>query len=249
MEGNRHTETTAWRPKSQQNAKVLRSFRDSMDDIRDVLEFRPDVSASVDYIRKVGRKVSVELRKLLLDVTPLVHRVLQRPRFLPLRDSAGLMGDVYENSFTMRIAPGTKEGPSLGNAAERTWGMTVHPLHGLRFDLKSKQWIVEPLFDAEAPPVTLGTWLKQRLFRVDQRVYSLGDTLKFVANKEAVRVDIGRDEQTKDMERVHFGHTAYPHMIASLVASYMPVRYRINCTENAELWSSFHGMRSEAVPE
>ncbi len=134
-----------------------------------------------------------------------------------MRDSAGLMGDVYENSFTMRMALGTEDGPSLGNVAERTWGMTVHPLHGLRFDLRSKQWIVEPLFDVAAPPVTLGTWLKQRLFRVDQRVYSLGDTLKFVTNKEAVHVDIGRDEQSKDMERVHFGHTTYPHMVASLV--------------------------------
>ena len=249
MEGNRHSETTTWRPKSQQNAKALRSFGDAMDDIRDVLEFRPDVSVSVDYIRNAGRKVSVELRKLLLDGAPLVHRVLQRPRFPPLRDSAGLMGDVYENSFTMRMALGTEDGPSLGNVAERTWGMTVHPLHGLRFDLRSKQWIVEPLFDVAAPPVTLGTWLKQRLFRVDQRVYSLGDTLKFVTNKEAVHVDIGRDEQSKDMERVHFGHTTYPHMVAFLVASYVLERYRASCTENAELWSSFHGMRSEAVPE
>ena len=57
--------------------------------------------------------------------------------------------------------------------------------------------VVEPLFDAQAQPLVLGTWLNQRLFRVDQRVYTLGDTLKFVANKEAVHVDIGRDEQSR----------------------------------------------------
>ena len=68
--------------------------------------------------------------------------------------------------------------------------------------------IVEPLFDAQTPLMTLGTWLNQALFQVDERVYSLGDTLKFFANKEAVHVDIDKDEQARDMERVHFGHTS-----------------------------------------
>ena len=238
-----------WKPKPQQNAKALRSFQDAMDDIRDVLEFRPDASLSVDYLRKAGRKVSVELRKLLLDGTPLVHRVLEGPRFQPLRDRGGLTGDVYENSFTMRVAPGAEDGPHLALVAEHTWSMTVHPLRGLRFDSQTKQWILEPLFDAEEQPLTLGTWLKQRLFQVDQRAYTLGDTLKFVANKEAVHVDIKRDEQSRDMERVHFGHTTYPQLVAVLVASYMLERYRASRTENAELWGQFLGISGEAVPE
>ena len=249
MEGSRQLETTVWRPKSQQNAKALRSFGDTMDDIRDVLEFRSDVSVSVDYIRNAGRRVSVELRKLLLDSAPLVHRVLEKPRFLPLRESVGLMGDVYENSFTMRIALGTEDGPSLGQIAEHTWELTVHPLHGLRFGSRPKHWIVEPLFDEEVPPMTLETWLRQRLFRVDQRVYSLRETLKFVTNKEAVHVDIDRDELSRDMERVHFGYTTYPHMVAFLVASYVLEQYRASRTEHAELWSRFHGMRSAPIPE
>ena len=249
MEGNWDTGSTAWRPKSQQNAKALRSFRDTMDDIRDVLEFRPDAALSVGYIRNAGRKVSVELRKLLLDSAPLVHRVLKGPRFQPLRDRAGLKGDVYENSFTMRIAPGTEGGPNLALVAEHTWSITVHPLHGLRFDSPAKGWVFERLFDAKAQPLTLGTWLNQRLFRVDQRVYSLGDTLKFVANKEAVHVDIDRDEQSRDMERVHFVHTTYPQLVAMLVASYVLERYRTSRTENAELWGQFLGMSGEGVPE
>ena len=96
MVWNGDTGSAAWRPKSQQNAKALRSFRDAMEDIRTVLEFRPDAAMSVDFIRNAGRKVSVELRKLLLDGTPLVHRVLERPRFRPLRDRGGLTGDVNE---------------------------------------------------------------------------------------------------------------------------------------------------------
>ena len=74
----------AWRPKSQQNAKALRSFRDAVNDIREILESRPEVALSTEYIRNAGRKVSVELRKLLLDGAPLVHRVLQGPKFQPL---------------------------------------------------------------------------------------------------------------------------------------------------------------------
>ena len=249
MEGNGDTGSTAWRPKTQQNAKALRSFRDAMDDIRDVLEIRPDTAMSVGFIRNAGRKVSVELRKLLLDGAPLVHRVLNRPRFQRLRDRGGLTGDIYENSFTMRVAPGTDDGPKLADMAEHTWSITVHPLHGLRFDSQTKQWVFEPLFDAQAQPLALGPWLNQRLFRVDQRVYSLGGTLKFVANKEAVHVDIERDEQSRDMEKVHFGHTTYPHLVAVLVASYVLERYRASRKENPELWDQFYSMSGETVPK
>ena len=249
MEDNGDMARAAWRPKSQLNAKALRSFRDTMDGIRDILEFRPEVSLSTDYIRNAGRKVSVELRKLLLDGVPLVHRVLQGARFQPLRDRGGLTGDVYENSFTMGVAPGREDGPDLSLVAAHTWGITVHPLHGLRFESQSKQWIVEPLFDPQAPLMTLGTWLNQALFQVDERVYSLGDTLKFVANKEAVHVDIDRDDQSRDMERVHFGHTTYPHFVAVLVVSYVLERYRASRKESAELWGQFLGMSGEAVPE
>ena len=82
-----------------------------------------------------------------------------------------------------------------------------------------------------------------------KRVYSLGDTLKFVANKEAVHVDIDRDDQSRDMERVHFGHTTYPHFVAVLVASYVLERYRASRKESTELWGQFLGMSGEAVPE
>ena len=249
MEGNRDTGNTVWRPKSRQSAKALRSFKDAMDDMGDALDFQPDAALSVEYVRNAGRKVSVELRKLLLDGAPLMHRVLQGPRFQPLRDSGGLTGDAYENSLSMRIALGTEDGRQLAPAAERTWSVTVHPLHGLRFDTQTKQWVFEPLFDAQAKPLTLGTWLNQRLFTVDQRVYSLGDTLKFIANKEAAHVDIDRDEQSRDMERVHFGHTTYPQLVAVLAASYVLERYQASRTENAELWGQFHGMGGEAIPD
>ena len=208
MEDNEDTARPVRRPKSQQNAKAPRLFRDAMDDIPDIMGFRSEVPLSVDYIRNAGRKVSVELRKLLSDRVPLVHRVLQAPIFHPLRDKRRLAGDVYENSFAMRVAPGTEDGPDLTPVAAHTWSITVHPLHGLRFDSQPKKWIVEPLFDAQAPLMTLGTWLNQALFQVDERVYSLGDTLKFFANKEAVHVDIDKDEQTRDVEGVRFGHQA-----------------------------------------
>ena len=160
-----------------------------------------------------------------------------------------MTGDVYENSFTIRVAPGTGNGPHLEHLAEHTWSIEVHPLHGLRFDLQTGLWTCELLFEAQAKPLALGPWVNQRLFQVDQRVYTLGDAIKFVANKEAVHVDLGRDEQTKDMERVHFGHTTYPHLVALLVASYLLERYRASRTENGEQWGQFPSMRGEVVPE
>ena len=249
MVGNGDPKCAVWRPKPQQNAKALRSFNDAMDDIRTVLEFRLGHALSVEYIRNAGRKVTVELRKLLLDGAPLVHRVLERPRFHPLRDRNDLTGDIYENSSTIRVAPGTEEGPQSKIFAEHKWSVAIHPLHGLRFSSPAKRWVFGPLFDPKAQPLALGAWLNQRLFQVDQRVYSLGDTLKYVANKEAVHVDLLKNEQSRDMEHVHFGHTTYPQLIAVLAASYLLERYRTSRTENTELWGQFVGMSGKAAPE
>ena len=238
---------STWEPKSQQNAKALRLFREGMDDMHSVLGLLRQ--GSVGGIRTAGRKVSVELRKLLFDGTPLVHRVLHRPRFHPLSNRESLTGDLYENAFTVRMAPGTRGGPLPGLVATHTWRIAVHPLHGLKFDRAEKKWIVGPLFDAQAQPMALGTWLKQRLFSVDGREYTLLDTLKFIANKEAVHVDIDRDVATRDMERVHFGHTTYPHLVAIMVASYLLEQHRASYRNDEEKWEGFFGVRDLPVAD
>lgn len=249
MEQSKEVDSALWRPKPQQNAKALRSFKDAMSDIRDILEFRPDAALSVDFIRTASRKVSVGLRKLILDAAPLLHRVLERPRFLPLRGRASLTGDIYENFRTLRVAPWTEDGRQRAHFAEHTWGITVHPLHGLQFESSAKRWGSGPLFDVNLQPLPLDTWLNQRLFQVDQREYSLRHTLKYVADKEAVHVDLRRDELSRDMESVHFGHTTYAQLIAVLVASHLLERYRTSRTESTELWGQFHGIDGEAAPD
>ena len=95
----------------------------------------------------------------------------------------------------------------------------------------------------------LEPWSKQRLFRVDGREYSLLDTLKFIANKEAVHVDIGQDVAARDMERVHFGHTTYPHVVAIMVASYLLEQYRTSCQIEKEKWGSFLGFGDRGVAD
>ena len=194
---------TAWNPKRHQNAKALRLFHEGMEDIHGALAILN--RGTVGGMGRVGRRVSVELRKLLFDGAPLVHRVLQGPRFHPLVDAENLAGDVYKNEYSFRVAPETSDGPNLKMVATRTWRIVVHPLRGLNFNRTEKKWIVGPLFDTQVQRMTLESWLKQRLLRVDGREYSLRDTLKFIANKEAVHVDIGKEVSVRDMERVHFG--------------------------------------------
>ena len=231
----------AWNPKPHQNAKALRLFWEGMDDMHGALAMLS--RGSVGGMRIVGRKVSVELRKLLFDGVPLVHRVLHRPRFHPLFNYESLAGDVYENESSLRIAPGTRGGPLSGMVATQTWRIVVHPLHGLKFNRTEKKWIFGPLFDTRAQRMALEPWSKQRQFKVDGREYSLLDTLKFIANKEAVHVDIGRDVSARDMERVHFGHTTYPHIVAIMVASYLLEQYRTSCRIEEKKWGSFLGLR------
>ena len=238
---------TAWNPKPQQNAKALRLFCEGMDDMHGALAMLSQ--GSVGGMRTVGRKVSVELRKLLFDGTPLVHRVLHRPRFHPLFKSESLAGDVYENEFSLQVAPGTRDGPLPQMVATRIWRVVVHPLHGLKFNRTEKKWIFGPLFDTQAQRMTLEPWLKQRLLRVDGREYSLLDTLKFIANKEAVHVDIGKEVSARDMERVHFGYTTYPHVVAIMVASYLLEQYRTGCQIEEEKWGSFLGFSDRGVAD
>ncbi|MXY52060.1 MAG: hypothetical protein F4Y86_05970 [Gammaproteobacteria bacterium] len=236
-----------WVPKGSLNAKALRLFRDGMGEINAALA---DLSrGAVGGLRTSGRRVSVELRKLLFDRTPLVHRVLEGPRFHPLPDKESLVGDVYENAFSLRVAPGTQAGPVPGLVATRTWSVRVCPLHGLRFEKDSKKWTFSWLFDRFGRRMRLGPWLKQRLFSVDGREYTLLDALKFLANKEAVHVDINKDVGAKDMELVHFGHTTYPHIVAVMVASYMLNEFRRSYQTAGQGWESFSGFGDSGVAD
>lgn len=97
--------------------------------------------------------------------------------------------------------------------------------------------------------LALEPWSRQRLFRVGGREYSLLDTLKFIANKEAVHVDIGKDVAARDMERVHFGHTTYPHVVAIVVASFLLHQYRTSCQVEEENWGSFLGFGDRGVED
>lgn len=104
----------AWEPKPHQNAKALRLFRDGMDEMHEALW---SFGREVWRIRLASRRASVELRKFLLDGSPLVHRVLRRPRFHPLRRKESLSGDVYRNDHSMSLAPATEDGRILAPSA------------------------------------------------------------------------------------------------------------------------------------
>ena len=77
----------------------------------------------MEQIRNAGRKVSVELRKLLWDGTPLVHHVLKGPRFHMLRDKCALTGNVYRKSIsvTLKYTPGKEDERNVVSMATHTW--------------------------------------------------------------------------------------------------------------------------------
>ena len=231
-----------WKPKATQNARSFRLFMESMNVMNEALYFPPQ--PQVGHIGRVARTVSIELRKLLFDGSPLIHRVIQRPRLHPLKARGTLTGDVYENSFQLSIAPATSEKVLLGPPATREWSIAVHPLHGLKFQKAKKKWILRPMFDPDAEPVALGKWLRQRLFCVENREYSLLDTMRFLATKEAVHVDIENTTIFRDMERVHFSNTTYYHMVAVLAAAYLLGEYRASQQMNNRAWHKFSGYKS-----
>ena len=235
-----------WQPKASQSARAFRLFLESMDVIEESLCFPPN--PNVEHMGRVARRVSVELRKLLFDRKPLLQAVLNQPRLHPLKDRKSLTGDTYQNERTVSIALGTSVGPSLGDVASHKWHIKVHPLHGLRFDNPEKKWEFNPMFDDGAAPITVDRWLRQRLFCVDNREYSLFDTLKFIANKEAAHVDTDNDILSEDMERVHFGHTTYYHIVAILTAAYLSDQHGAGQQANRSEWERFFSYRPYRAP-
>ena len=133
--------------------------------------------------------------------------------------------------------------------ATHTWKITVHPLHGLRFDGDRKKWEFYQMFDTKAAPIKLDRWLRQRLFCVDSRKYSLWDTLKFLANKEAAHVDTEKDVLADHMECVHFNNTTYCHIVTILTAVYVSEQYKVGQQANAARWKSFLDSRGYPVTE
>lgn len=95
----------------------------------------------------------------------------------------------------------------------------------------------------------LDAWLRQSLYRVNGREYSLMTTLRFLSNKEGAHVDLDKDTEAKDMERVHFGHVTYPHLVAMLVASYLVHQYRMAYQADEKRWSAFIGGHGHAPSE
>lgn len=226
-----------WQPKASQNARAFRLFMESMDVMNEALRFPS--GPHVGHIGRVARTVSIELRKLIFDSSPLLHRILQRVRLHPLMAGEALTGDIYENTFQLSIAPGTREGILLGSPSTREWKITVHPLHGLKFHKSEKKWEMHPMFDTDAEPIALQRWLRQRLLCVENREYSLLDTLRFLSTKEAAHVDIEDAIIFKDMERVHFVHTTYYHMVAILTAAYLIREYQASQRVNESQWHKF----------
>ena len=191
--------------------------------------------------------VSIELRKLLFDSTPLLHRVMQKPRFHPLNDKGSLKGDKHKIESTLSIELANRMGQLVGAAASRKWQLTICPLQGLAFSTNKRKWTAYPMFNDKAVPIPLGKWLRQKLFFVDDRAYSLIDTLRFLANKEGAHVDTVNDVQMRDMERVHFGNTTYYHIVGILTASYVLGQYQASQQANRHEWERFSVGRGHSV--
>ena len=236
-----------WHPKESLNARAIRLFIESVNDIGDALRFPSD--ASLVQMESAARRVSVELRKLLFDGGPLFHAVLHGPRLHPLFDMSILTGHIYENERQMSFAPGTSQGPDLESVSTHRWQITVYPLHGLSFDRNQNIWSIHSMFDSSAVPVRLDRWLRQRLFSVNGREYSLSAALKYLANKEAAHVDVEHTILSQDMERVHFGTTCYYHFVAILTGAYIHAQFKNSVQADKAGWQHLLDRRGYTVTE
>ena len=238
---------TNWHPKASLNARAIRLFIESVNDIGDALRFPSN--ATLVHMESAARRVSIELRKLLFDGGPLFHAVLHRPRLHPLFDKSTLMGEVYENERQISIAPGTSQAPDLESVSTHRWKIAVHPLHGLGFDRTRNIWSLHSMFDSSAASVRLDQWLRQRLFCVESREYSLAATLKYLANKEAAHVDTENTILSQDMESVHFGNTCYYHFVAILTSAYLLAQFKHSVQANKTEWQYLLDRRGYTITD
>lgn len=218
----------------------------SLADIADSTSRLDQLSAgglvSLSIFQRESRRISVQVRKLILDGD---ERLLQRcfvPKLHPLkaphyRDQEVLTEWMGNMSIFFKVE-GSPEEESVTLPTEHTHEIMVRPLYGLR-KMREKEYQLAELFDWSSQMQRAGQWLNSKVFQVDDMILSAGQLLFMMVNHEGahsdpnelvtfnpsgpVKLGIGdpNGERYRRANCIKFNGMTYPQIFAYLVGIYL----------------------------
>ena len=227
----------------------------SSDRVVDLLGCIADIMDAFDTVRGettprhamslvlVARRVSVALRKILLDGNgSLLKSCLAEPRLHPLKAPAG---DARSVEFVQKHRSVTvtalfeEEGKETTFVAPDSEHRTVvDPLHGIRHD-EEGIFAIESPFDLTAYPIKFKSWMSRRVVQVDDAVFTSRDLLRLIANKEGAHLSSGvrtvlpdrssltmksKDSRYEAVNAIKFAGLSYAQIFCMFTALYVVER-------------------------
>lgn len=235
--------TWEWRPLHSVSDSDMRTFGDTMYDLGRLRLLTSTSSISVRDTRNEARTASVALRKLLFQER-LLHRVVQGPRFHKLVKPSD--PDPFILGMDMRF--------SYLEPAEHLWTthvkdrLEIHSLPGWTHSEVCTWKTSSEIFDrTKVPELNLGRWLNQPLLKIvdgeDQKVFSLGELVTYIANTEGAHtVDYkrGKSRDSRFLEMLGDQDTLiYPHWVVLCVAAYLYNRQQLGLAHQSEAWGPY----------
>lgn len=216
----------------------IADIMDAFDTVRDETTSRHAMNLVL-----VARRVSVALRKILLDGNgSLLKSCLAEPRLHPLKAPAAdtLSVEFVEKHKSVTVtALFEKEGKETTFVAPDSEHRTrIDPLHGIRHD-EEGIFAIESPFDLNACPIKFKSWMSRRVVQVDDAVFTSRDLLRLIANKEGAHLSPGfrmvlpdrsslamnsKDSRYEAVNAIKFGGLSYAQIYCMFTSLYVVER-------------------------
>ena len=204
-----------------------------------------DTDGGWRVLQAVVRRISVPLRKLLLDDEGgLLKKTIDSPAFPPLGGKKGryrratISWRSERREWVLGYADGKRETVVV---PETKHEIEIGRLYGVDF-LEDGWCAIHSPFDLMARPVPLDAWLGAQTLQVNSVSYTVNDALRLVADYEGAHTnelpalvgvgvnpedfDKGRKMKYRLVNSVYFGCLSYPHLVALYTALYVTERMR-----------------------
>ena len=213
-----------------------------------------DTDGGWRVLQAVGRRLSVPLRKLLLDDEgDLLKKTLNSPAFPPLGGKkvryrrATMSWRSERREWVLGYADGKRETVVV---PETRHEIEIGRLYGVDF-VEDGWCAIHSPFDLTARPVLLDAWLGAQILQVNSVSYTVNDALHLVADYEGAHTnelpafvgvgvnpedfDKGRKMKYRLVNSVYFGCLSYPHLVTLYTALYLIERIRELLAKSANM--------------
>ena len=238
-----------WRPNTKSKIAPMLAFDDTMSSVECLVRQASGWTGERE-IRRDAKMMSVPLRKLI-DRDDLLNRCLDGPRFHALSEPhrTDSLFDLRMNK-TISYKKSPKDEFLWTTNTEDQISIRSLLGYGLSGDKDGSWEIYSDIFRIDVEPtLKLRQWLGQPLLKIldddTEKVFSLGDIVKYVANTEGAHTDdyetgqkeLSKAKASKYLEAIGRPYKfSYPHLVTVFVGIYLHNRHMRGIVEHKHEW-------------